>query len=79
MRSFDKEPGIVLVKVAKPQQDFRFDLPVLGLDSLDAFKEAGVTAVALEANKTMLFDRDEFLKKVNSLNIAIVAREEGAT
>ncbi len=76
-RSFGREPGIVLVKVAKPGQDFRFDLPVLGLDSLTAFEEARVTAVAFEAGKTMLFDREDFIKKADALKIALVAHEDG--
>ncbi|MEE8424962.1 MAG: UDP-2,3-diacylglucosamine diphosphatase LpxI [Elusimicrobiota bacterium] len=76
-RSFGREPGIVLVKVAKPGQDFRFDLPVLGLDSLKAFEEARVTAVALEAGKTMLFDREDFIRKADELKMAIIAHEDG--
>jgi DUF1009 family protein len=72
----DRKPGLVLVKVAKPKQDFRFDLPVLGLDSLKTFEKAGVTAVAIEARKTLIIDKDTFIEGANKLNLAIVARED---
>ena len=65
------ETRLCVVKVAKPRQDFRFDLPVLGLDSLKVFAECGVAALAVEAGATLLFDREEFLKEADRLKIAI--------
>ncbi len=79
VRRHGRKPGIVLVKVAKPHQDFRFDLPVLGLESLDTFKKAGVTAVAVEARKTMLFDKDAFLEKADKMKLAVTARDDAET
>ncbi|MFH2202497.1 MAG: UDP-2,3-diacylglucosamine diphosphatase LpxI [Elusimicrobiota bacterium] len=76
VRSHGRKPGLVLVKVAKPEQDFRFDLPVLGPDSLRVFREAGVTAVAVEARKTLIIDKDEFLRGADGMKLAVVARDE---
>lgn len=70
-----RRPGLVLVKVAKPHQDFRFDLPVLGLDSLKTFKKTGVTAVAIEARKTLLFDKDAFLREADAMKLSLQALE----
>lgn len=74
-QSHGRKPGLVLVKVAKPKQDFRFDLPVLGMESLKTFEKAHVTAVAIEARKTLIFDKDAFLEEANRIKISVVARE----
>lgn len=71
-RSFGKDPSLVVVKVAKPNQDLRFDIPVLGLDSLKVFAETKVSAVALEAGKTMIFNKDEFLRQADAQGLAVV-------
>jgi hypothetical protein len=68
-----EKTSLVLVKVAKPRQDMRFDVPILGLDSLDVFRKASVTALALEAGATMIFDKEEFLSRAEKQNIAIEA------
>ena len=70
-RSQGKEPALVVVKVAKPRQDFRFDLPVVGRDSLVNFKAAGVKAVALEAGSTLIFDRELFALEADAAAIAV--------
>jgi DUF1009 family protein len=67
-----KRFSLTVVKVAKPKQDMRFDIPVLGLDSLKVFAEAGVTALALEAATTVIFDKPEFLKQADAQKLAIV-------
>ncbi len=72
-RSHGRKPLLVVVKVAKPKQDFRFDLPVVGRDTIAAFKAAGVTAVALEAKSTLVFDRELFVKEADAAGIAIAA------
>ncbi|MBI2788140.1 MAG: UDP-2,3-diacylglucosamine diphosphatase LpxI [Elusimicrobia bacterium] len=69
-RTQGREPALVVVKVAKPRQDFRFDLPVVGLDSLVHFKKLGVKALALEAGATLIFDRDRFASDADSAGIA---------
>ena len=76
VRSNGDAPKLVVVKVAKPRQDFRFDLPVIGLDTLAVFKDCGVTALALEAGKTMIFDRAMFLKGADANGLAVWARED---
>jgi DUF1009 family protein len=70
-RSQGREPSLVVVKVAKPRQDFRFDLPVVGLDSLVNFKAAGVKALALEAGSTLIFDRARFAADADAAGIAV--------
>ena len=70
-RTQGREPSLVVVKVAKPRQDFRFDLPVVGLDSLVHFKKLGVKALALEAGATLIFDRDRFASDADASGIAV--------
>jgi DUF1009 family protein len=67
-----KQPGLTLVKVAKPNQDMRFDVPVIGLESLKVFAAAGVKAAALEAGSTLIFDKDEFLRRADEQGLALV-------
>jgi DUF1009 family protein len=54
-------PGATVVKVAKPRQDMRFDVPVVGPLTLEAMREAGATVLALDAGKALLIDKDAFL------------------
>lgn len=70
-RTQGREPALVVVKVAKPRQDFRFDLPVVGLDTLAAFAAAGVKALALEAGSTLVFDRDAFAAQADAAGVAV--------
>lgn len=74
-----RSTGLVLVKVAKPRQDFRFDLPVLGLETLGVIERAGAGALAFEAGKTFLFDREEFLRRADELDLAVVAVDGAGT
>lgn len=68
-------PGLVVVKVAKPRQDVRFDLPVVGLDTLKTLERCKVTALAVEAGKTLFFDLNEFLRGADTLGLAVAALE----
>lgn len=72
-RSQGKKPQLTVVKVAKPNQDLRFDVPIIGLDTLRVFAEASVSALALEAGSTMIFDKDEFLKQADAQKLALAA------
>ena len=67
--------GFVLVKTAKPSQDMRFDVPTIGLGTLEALSQWGGTAIAIEANRTLLVELrpGEFLEMANRLGIAVVA------
>jgi len=64
-------PGTVVVKVAKPKQDMRFDVPVVGEGTLSAMQAAGARTLALEAGRTLLIERGEFLKTAQGLGIAV--------
>lgn len=68
--------GLVVVKVAKPKQDFRYDIPVIGLDTLAVLAKAGVSALAVEAGKTLIFDKDEFLRRADAQKLSVVGLEE---
>ena len=61
-----------VVKVAKPNQDMRFDVPVVGLPTIAVMQESGATALSLDAGKTLLFDRDMLLEEANAVGIVIV-------
>lgn len=65
--------GFTLVKVAKPQQDMRFDVPTIGLKTVERVVNAGGSAIAVEAGKTILVDRAATLEYANAHRIAIVA------
>lgn len=66
----------VVVKVAKPNQDMRFDVPVIGLPTIEVMKQAGATAIHVTAKKTLLFDKDELLKLADKSRIAIFSSEK---
>jgi DUF1009 family protein len=65
--------GVVVVKVGSPDQDMRFDLPVVGPDTVAALEEAGATALALDADQTLMVDQDAVVKHADRLGLAIVA------
>jgi len=67
-------PGARVVKVAKPGQDMRFDVPVVGRATIDAMREAGATALSIDAGKTLVLDGQAFLDAANAARIAIVGR-----
>jgi UDP-2,3-diacylglucosamine hydrolase len=64
-------PGVTVVKVAKPRQDMRFDVPVVGSETLSVMQEVGATALAVEAGRTLLLDKPELLGRAETLGIAI--------
>jgi DUF1009 family protein len=66
--------GAVMVKVAKPNQDMRFDVPVIGMETLRIAGEAKLRVIAIEAGKTLILERDAVSAFVGRLNISIVAR-----
>jgi DUF1009 family protein len=65
--------GFTVVKVAKPQQDMRFDVPTIGLATIQTLHAAGGRILAVEANKTILLDEPEVVALADKLGIAIVA------
>jgi DUF1009 family protein len=62
----------IVVKVAKPNQDFRFDVPVIGLSTIDNLKENKVRAMAIESDVTLILDKDEVIEKAKSFNATII-------
>jgi DUF1009 family protein len=64
---------LVVVKVSKPGQDMRFDVPVIGLPTIEQMKTAGATALAMDAGRTLLFDRDKLIDLADAAGIAIEA------
>jgi DUF1009 family protein len=65
----------VVVKVAKPGQDMRFDVPVIGAATVRAMISSGATALHVSAGKTLLFDRDELMELADSRGISIIGGE----
>ena len=68
-----KSKGFVVVKVSKPEQDMRFDVPTIGLGTLQVMSEAGAVVLAVEAKKTLFIDREKTLEFADRHGIAIVA------
>lgn len=64
---------LTIVKLAKPDQDMRFDVPVVGLPTIQAMMAAGATCLCITAGKTLLFDRAETIRLAEKNKIAIVA------
>ena len=64
---------LTVVKLAKPDQDMRFDVPVVGVPTIETMIEAGATCLCLTAGKTLIFDRAEMIKLANKHKIAVVA------
>src|SRR6202050_5281504 len=62
---------LAVVKVSKPAQDMRFDVPVVGLRTIEVMRAAGATVLALDAGKTLLFDRDQLIAAADQAGIAI--------
>jgi DUF1009 family protein len=66
--------GALMIKVAKPNQDMRFDVPVIGIETVRLATEAKIRVVAVEAGKTLLLERDELIDLAGRAKISIVAR-----
>src|SRR6185503_6075690 len=58
-------PGVRIVKVAKPNQDMRFDVPVVGVSTIAAMKAAGADLLSVDAGKTLMIDGDAIIKAAN--------------
>jgi len=64
---------LTVVKVAKPNQDMRFDVPVIGMATIETMIHAGASCLSIEAGRTLLFDREALLKRADQAGIAIAA------
>jgi DUF1009 family protein len=67
---------LVVVKVSKPHQDMRFDVPVVGLRTVQVMRRAKATVLALDADKTLLFERHRMVEEANQAGIAVVGIRE---
>jgi DUF1009 family protein len=86
MKSLDEEDAspastlerrLTVVKVAKPNQDMRFDVPVIGIKTIETMIVAGASCLSVEAGRTLLFDREVLLKRAADAGIAIVGIPRG--
>jgi hypothetical protein len=71
-------PGVRIVKVAKPKQDMRFDVPVIGIATIQAMRTAGAAALSVDAGRTLVLDGDHVFASANEAGIAIVGRPRQA-
>lgn len=67
-------PGVRVIKVAKPNQDMRFDVPVIGLATIQAMRVAGARALSIDAGRTLVLDGEHVFKSANEAGITIVGR-----
>ena len=67
-------PGVRIVKVAKPKQDMRFDVPVIGIATIQAMRVAGANALSVDAGKTLMIDGEAILASADEAGIVIVGR-----
>ena len=68
-------PGTCVIKVAKPAQDMRFDVPVVGVPTLTAMRDAGATVLSVDAGRTLVLDGDAFYEWADAHQVAMVGRE----
>ncbi|HZO99983.1 MAG TPA: UDP-2,3-diacylglucosamine diphosphatase LpxI [Terriglobia bacterium] len=67
---------LVVVKVSKPRQDMRFDVPVVGPKTIEAMRSSNATVLAIDAGKTLLFERERLIREADESGIAIVGLED---
>ena len=72
-KSAQKQNCVAVVKVARPNQDNRFDLPVIGKGTIQAMKDAGFKLLAFEANKTLVLDLEDVVEMADKNNICLLA------
>ena len=65
--------GMSVVKVAKPSQDMRFDVPTVGMQTIQTMREAGARVLAIESGMTILLDEEEVIELADKLGICIVS------
>jgi UDP-2,3-diacylglucosamine hydrolase len=70
--SLANERKLTVIKVSKPKQDMRFDVPVVGIPTIETMAACGATALALDAHKTLIFDRGKFIDLADRSNISVV-------
>jgi DUF1009 family protein len=71
--------GVRVIKVAKPKQDMRFDVPVVGVATIEAMREAAASALSVDAGKTLVIDGDAVVHAADAAKISIVGRDVGTS
>jgi DUF1009 family protein len=71
--------GAIVVKVSKPNQDFRFDVPVVGPQTIEVASDAGISAIVIEAHRTLLLNQREVEELCTRRKISLIAMKEGDT
>jgi DUF1009 family protein len=66
--------GTRVIKVAKPSQDMRFDVPVVGVATIQAMRASGADALSIDAGKTLILDGDAFVRAADDAGIVVVGR-----
>jgi DUF1009 family protein len=69
--------GVCIVKVAKPQQDMRFDVPVVGVATIEAMAAAGATVLSVDAGKTLMVDGEAIIAAADDSGICLIGRRVG--
>ena len=64
---------LTVVKAARPDQDMRFDVPAVGLDTLEVMQECNVSALAIDAGKTLILDREKFIREADRFKATVLA------
>ena len=67
-------PGVCVIKVAKPNQDMRFDVPVIGVATIDALGAAGAAVLSVDAGRTVVLDGDRVFEAADTAGVAVVGR-----
>jgi hypothetical protein len=71
-------PGVIVVKVAKPNQDMRFDVPVVGVPTIEAMCAAGAAVLSVDAGKTLMIDGDATIRAADEAGVAVIGRAPAA-
>ncbi len=64
---------LTIIKVSKPKQDMRFDIPVIGLATVENMIASGATALVIDGQRCLIFDKEEIVKAADAHDIAVVA------
>ncbi|MCL5669776.1 MAG: LpxI family protein, partial [Acidobacteria bacterium] len=67
---------LVVVKVSKPQQDMRFDVPVVGVNTIRVMSRSNARVLAVDAGRTLLFEREQLIEEANQTGIAVVGMKD---
>jgi DUF1009 family protein len=73
-----RRKNLTVIKVSKPQQDLRFDVPAAGPETVRVCAEAGIAVLAVEAGKTLLLEKHELLREADAAGLSVVGVETGA-